>query len=141
MKKLIMFFVLLMAIPLAIFAQDPTTPPTGWGDILMNPSIWFASLAGIALLTAFLTALFNGWLKITKPFVKQLIAWAVAIILTVLSDLFNFGYAKDFTIVFAIVNGFAAGLAANGVFDIPILKAILDKIEGWFPPKPVPPIN
>lgn len=137
-----MFFVLLMAIPLVIFAQDvPTGPPTGWGDILANPGIWFASMTGIAFLTAFLAAFLNAWLKITKGFYKQLISWAIAILILLIMCFANFGYAKDFVWWLAILHGFAAGLASNGVFDIPVLKAILDKIQDWFIPKPTPPIN
>jgi len=137
MKKMIMFLFVLLAIPIAMFAQDPN-PPTGWQDILLNPGVWFASFTGITLLTAFVAAFFNGLLKIAKPFLKQLCAWVIAILLVVGSDIINFGYAKDFPLLFAVVNGFFAGLASNGWFDIPTLKSILDSIQNWFTPKPTP---
>jgi len=72
---------------------------------------------------------------VTKNFVKQLVAWIVAIILVVGSDLLNFGYAAQFPILLAVIHGFGAGLASNGVFDIPIIKGVLDTIEKWFNPK------
>jgi uncharacterized membrane protein len=137
MKKL--FLMLFLMIPMILFAQDPTEPtqpPTGWQDILINPGVWLGSFAGVSFLTAFVAAFLNGLLKIVKGFPKQLTAWLVAIIIVVASDLLNFGYAKDYTILFAVVNGFFAGLASNGWFDIPTLKAVLNSIEGWFKPKP-----
>jgi hypothetical protein len=138
MKKLILFLALLIALPLVIFAQDVPAPPTGWGDIITNPGKWFADFGAVAVLTAFIAAFFNGLLKVTKPFLKQLLAWGVGLILVVGSDLLNFGYAAEYPILFAVVNGFAVGLASNGLFDIPLLKGILNAIEGWFKPKPTP---
>lgn len=137
MKKLFLMFFMLLLIPLALIAQtEPTQPPTGWQDILINPGVWLGSFAGVSLLTAFVAAFLNGLLKVVKSFPKQLVAWLVAIVLVVGSDLLNFGYAKDYTILFALVNGLFAGLASNGWFDIPTLKSILNSIEGWFKPKP-----
>ena len=134
MKKMILFFILILG-SAVIFAQDLPAPPDSWGDIIMNPEKWFLSFGAISLLTAFLAAFLNGALKVTKNFVKQLVAWIVAIILVVGSDLLNFGYAAEFPILLAVIHGFGAGLASNGVFDIPIIKGVLDTIEKWFDPK------
>jgi len=134
MKKMILFFILILG-SAVIFAQDLPAPPDSWGDIVMNPEKWFLSFGAISLLTAFLAAFLNGVLKVTKNFVKQLVAWIVAIILVVGSDLLNFGYAAQFPILLAVIHGFGAGLASNGVFDIPIIKGVLDTIEKWFNPK------
>lgn len=134
MKKMILFFMLILG-STVIFAQELPAPPDSWGDIIMNPEKWFLSFGAISLLTAFLAAFLNGVLKVTKNFVKQLVAWIVAIILVVGSDLLNFGYAAQFPILLAVIHGFGAGLASNGVFDIPIIKGVLDTIEKWFNPK------
>ena len=131
-----------MAIPLVMFGQDVPAPPEDWSDIIFNFPQWFGTLAGVSLLTTFLAAFFNGLLKIEKGVYKQLIAWAVGIILMVATDLLNFGFAKDFPLLLAVIYGFAVGLVANGVFDVPFVKSILDKVSEWFKPKtPVPPIN
>jgi len=130
---------LLMLLPLVLIAQQDSTvvvPPGNWGEVILNFPTWFATFGGVVLLTAFLAAFFNGVLKITKGFLKQLVAWAVAIILMVVSDLANFGYAKEFPLLLAVIHGFAAGLASNGVFNIPFLNGILTEIEKWFQPKP-----
>lgn len=134
MKKMILFFMLILG-SAVIFAQELPAPPDSWGDIIMNPEKWFLSFGAISLLTAFLAAFLNGALKVTKNFVKQLVAWIVAIILVVGSDLLNFGYAAEFPILLAVIHGFGAGLASNGVFDIPVIKGVLDTIEKWFDPK------
>ena len=130
MKKLLVFLALLI-FPLAMFAQV-VEPPAGWGDVIMNPQQWFVSFGAIAVLTAFVTAFLNGVLNVTKKFVKQLLSWVVAIILLIASNLLNFGYAAEFPILLTVIHGFGAGLAANGVFDIPVIKGILDTIDGWF---------
>lgn len=136
-----MFFLLL--VPIVILAQEPiepTNPPMSWGDFLSNPMIWFASFGGVALLTSFIAAFFNGLLKVVKSFHKQLISWAVGILILIVTDLINFGYAAEFPLLLALAHGFAAGLAANGMYDIPTLKSILNSIEGWFhKPEPVTP--
>ena len=107
-------------------------PPESWKDVFMNPLQWFSSLAAIAALTAFLSSFLNGILNVTSKIVKQLISWAVAVILLVGSDLLNVGYAADFPLLLAAAHGLGAGLISNGIFDIPIIKAILDFIESLF---------
>lgn len=134
MKRLILFLILILG-SVVIFAQDLPAPPADWGDIVMNPEKWFLSFGAVSLLTAFLATFVIGLLKVTSKFVKQLVAWIVAIILLVGSDLLNFGYAAQFPILLAVIHGFGAGLASNGVFDIPVIKAVLDTIEKWFNPK------
>jgi hypothetical protein len=141
MKKLMMLLGLLI-VPMMLLAQDTITdpvinPPTGWGDVLFNFPAFISTFSGVAVLTAFIAAFLNGLLKFEQGFKKQLIAWAVAIILLVVTDLLNFGYAKDLPILLAVIHGFAAGLASNGVFDIPFMETILNKIEHWFD-KPTP---
>jgi len=132
MKK--MLFVLLLFIPVALFGQD-VEPPTGWGDIIINPGKWVASFGAVSLVTAFIASFFIGLLKVDKRLVKQLIAWAVAIIILVVTDLVNFGYAAEFPVLLAVIHGFGAGLASNGFADVPLIKGMLDAIEKLLYPK------
>jgi hypothetical protein len=138
MKKILMFLGLLI-IPLMVFGQEPTTPPTGWGDIFSNPALWLGSFAGVSLLTVFLATFLNGFLKIVNTFPRQLCAWLVAIAIVLVGDLANIKiiYTWDFPLWLAILHGLALGLASNGWFDIPTLKKILETIEGLFKPKTV----
>jgi hypothetical protein len=137
MKKLLILGFLLTAVAMPVFGQDVPTPPGDWGDIIMNPSKWFVDFGAVSVLTAFVATVVIGLLKVVKKFPRQLVAWLVAIALLVGSDLINFGYAANFPILLAVIHGFAAGLAANGVFDIPVLKGILDTVEKWLNPKKV----
>ena len=131
-----LIFCLMLFGGMSLLAQDPTNPPTSWGDVFSNPALWLGSFAGISLLTAFLAAFINGTFHITNKSLRQIIAWLVAIAILLISDFANWKlcYAWDFPWWLALLHGFAAGLASNGVFDIPILKAILDKIESFFKP-------
>jgi hypothetical protein len=113
---LLLFAVAVLSTPM-LFAQDPS-PPTAY-----------------TLLIAFVATFVNGVLKIVKRWPRQLVAWGVAIVLLVVTDLLNFGYAANFPILLACIHGFAAGLAANGAYNIPWLKGALDWIETLFNPK------
>jgi hypothetical protein len=137
MKKLFMILGLLL-IPMVVFCQQDSTIVTPDGniwDFILNFKSWIASFPGVVVATTLLASILNGFLKISKKFVKQLIAWGIAIVLLVGTDLLNLGYAKYFPIVLAVIHGLVAGLAANGFFDVPFLKALLDKVEVFFTPK------
>jgi hypothetical protein len=135
MKKLFFFGVCLLMLAAPLFAQDVPQPPAGWGDVFVNPSKWFVDFGAVSLLTAFVATFAIGLLKVSTKFLKQLVAWLVGIALLVATDLLNFGYAAQFPLYMAVLHGFAAGLAANGLFDIPILKGILDTLDTWLNPK------
>lgn len=143
MKKFVIFlsmFVVLMMTTVALVAQDVVPVPDDVMDIFTQLNLYFGSLAGIAALSTFLAALLNGALKVTKKFVKQLVAWLVAIILIVGANLLNYGFAAEFSILKSILYGLGAGLVANGIFDIPFVKVLLDTVEGWFKPA-TPPVK
>ena len=136
MKRILIFLIMLM-LPVVVFCQlNDSIPipvmPENWQEVIFNFNQWFASFGGIAVLTAFIAAFFIGILKAEHRFVKQLLAWIVAIIIAVVSNLVDFGYMAEYTIIQSVVHGFAAGLAANGVFSIPFVRDILKGIEGWF---------
>ncbi len=136
MKRVFFIFGLLLLIGLPILAQDVIPIPDDWTDVITQMNLWFGSLAGIAAITTFLAATLNGLLKVTSKFIRQLVAWVVAILLLIASSVFNFGFAAEFPVLKAVVYGVGAGLVANGMFDIPWVKAILDKVDAFFVPKP-----
>jgi hypothetical protein len=138
MKKALFFFAVIAGLFLTtaiVVAQDVVPVPDDVMDIITQLNLYFGSLAGIAAITTFLAALLNGLLKVTKKIVKQLIAWLVAILLLIGANLLNYGFAAEFSILKSILYGFGAGLVANGLFDIPFVKMLLDTVEGWFKPK------
>jgi len=130
-----MAIAVLFMLPAVLIAQDTVPVPDDVMEILMQLNVYFGSLAGIAALTAFLAALLNGLLKVEKRFIKQLVAWLVAIILLIGANLLNYGFNAEFSILKSILYGLGAGLVANGIFDIPFIKILLNTVEGWFAPK------
>jgi hypothetical protein len=143
MKRETKKFVLLLFATAVLFtpmlmAQDtspPTAPPASWADVIINPNRWLADFGAFTLLIAFLATFINGVLKIVKRWPRQLVAWGVAIVILVATDLLKIGYAAGFPILLAVIHGFAAGLAANGAYNIPWMKGALDWIETLFNPK------
>ena len=135
MKKLVLFLSVLfglMLVTVVVKAQDVVPVPDDVLEILTQLNLYFGSLAGIAALTTFLAALLNGLLKVDKKLYRQFVAWLVAIVLLVGTNLVNYGFAAEFSILKSILYGFGAGLVANGIFDIPFIKVLMDTVEGWF---------
>ena len=122
MKKL-MFLLFLMLLSIPVIAQV-IEPPVGWLDLFAGIDKWLGSLAGIAAVTVFLAAAVNTLLK-TKGFVKQLVAWIIAIILLVIGNLVNMGFMAELSWLNTIIYGIAAGFLANGIFDMPLILSIL----------------
>jgi hypothetical protein len=150
MKKRVLFtLLLLLLIPITMLGQtanpvpadttviSPITPPESWADVIMNPAKWFVDIGTVTVLIAFIAAFVNGLLKIVKGFPRQVIAWLIGIILVTGSDLLNFGYAAEYPILLAVINGFAAGLMSNGAYNVPWIKALLEWIEVKLNPKKV----
>ena len=125
MKKLIFVLLFILLIPVVVFAQD-LEPPTSWVEVISNFNVWFATLAGIAAVTVFLAGAVNTLLKISNKITKQIVAWLVAIILVVAGNVFNIGFVAEFPWLTTIIYGFAAGLLANGLFDISWVQAFLN---------------
>lgn len=128
MKRLMMFFLLIGFVAFPMIAQE-VDPPGNWGDVIDNFGMWFGTLAGIAALTTFIAGVVNGLLKVTKTFLKQFVAWVIAILLAVLANLVNLGFLAGSTWLMTILYGFGAGLVANGIFDVAIIKALILAIE------------
>jgi hypothetical protein len=127
MKKVFMFLFLLLAVPIAMFAQV-IEPPTNWVELFANLNTWLASLSGVAAVTVFLTAAVNTLFK-TTGFWKQLVAWVIAIILLVAGNLLNIGFMAQLNWLNTIIYGVAAGFIANGIFDLEFIKVILKALK------------
>ena len=126
MKKLMMFLIMLIAFTIPAIAQE-VEPPTNWLDLFANINVWLGSLAGVAAVTVFLAAALNTLLK-TSGFVKQLVAWIIAIVLLVAGNLVNLGFMAELNWLHTLAYGIAAGFVANGIFDIALVKLLLQAI-------------
>ena len=59
----------------------------------------------------------------------QILVWVVAILLAALGNLVNLGFLSEATWMMTLLYGFGAGLAANGIFDITIVHALILAVE------------
>lgn len=123
MKKLFAFFVMLFVFAGLAFGQD--------GGLLggIDINTVFASLAGVAAGSVFISALLIKWLKVEKGWVKQLVSWIAPVALFVVGNLLNIGFMAEFTWLMTVVYGLGAGLVSNGIFDIELVKAILAALK------------
>jgi hypothetical protein len=131
MKKFVFFaimFVTLIMTPVMVMAQD-VEPPASIIDLLANLNVYLASMIGVAAMTVFTGGLLNGLFQVTSKVLRQIIVWLCAIATMVISNLANIGYGAEFTIWSSLLHGFGAGLIANGLFDFPVVNAIVKFIE------------
>lgn len=128
MKKILFLMSLMLFMAVPIFAQD-VNPPTNWVDVIGNFNTWFATLGGIAALTVFVAAFITTIFKVSAKVWKQIIAWLVAVALVTAGNLLNIGFVADFPWITTIIYGLAAGLVANGLFDINTVQALLSLIN------------
>jgi hypothetical protein len=123
MKRLLLMLMFVFSV-FVVVAQE-VVPPTDLSEVFANFNTWFATLAGLAALTMFLTAFINKIIPAGKGWIKQLVSWGTGIVLCVVSMLVNLGFLADAEILNVIAYGVAVGLISNGIFDIKIVKTIL----------------
>lgn len=95
---------------------------------IFSESFWFVAPL-LMTLTVALAGVINGAFKITKGMWPQIVAWAVGAILSVCTwalRLIEFGEPVWLGVVMLAI---VVGLSSNGVYDIPTIKAFVDK---WF---------
>ena len=95
---------------------------------IFSESFWYIAPMLMALTVA-LAGVINGAFKITKGMWPQIVAWVVGALLSVAAwalQLIKFGEPVWLGVVMLAV---VVGLSSNGVYDIPTIKAFVDK---WF---------
>ena len=122
-KKFLGLFVMLFVFVAMVFGQGGGL----LGDIDINTV--FASLAGVAAGSVFISALLIKWLKVTKNWARQLVSWIAPIVLFVVGNLLNVGFMAEFTWLMTVVYGLGAGLVSNGIFDIELVQALLAALK------------
>jgi xanthine/uracil permease len=126
MKKVLLFLFLLFG-SFALFAQEPEVP-TGVSDLLSNLGNYLGSLAGLAGVVIFITAILNTVFNLTKKWIKLLIALVVSIAVAVLTNLLNFGLFAESAWLETLLYGVGLGVVAGGIFDIPTIKILVNLI-------------
>ena len=151
MKKL-NFFVMLLAMilvfPLNQFAQDLPAPKVDVGVVAdsnvdtLSPAVetvavaqvpddgggGFVTFAALVALIPFAMQLFKKLIPDAVGWFTQICSWLVGIILTMFGWYFNLGFLADMTWWLALLYGFGASLAANGIFDIGLIEWILQLV-------------
>lgn len=94
----------------------------------MNITDYFVSLVALVPLVILITDFLKRWLKIEKTWIKQVLSWVISLVLCLIGMWFNLGIFADFSLIVTLAYGIATGLVANGVFDIELVKTLLDFI-------------
>lgn len=95
---------------------------------IFSEAFWYISPL-LMTLTVAIAGVINGAFKITKGIWPQVVAWAVGAILSIVTwalKLIEFGQPVWLGVVMLAI---VVGLSSNGVYDIPAIKAFVDK---WF---------
>ena len=95
---------------------------------IFSEAFWYIAPL-LMTLTVAIAGFINGAFKITKGMLPQIVAWVVGAILSVIAwalQLIQFGEPVWLGVVMLAV---VVGLSSNGVYDIPTIKAFVDK---WF---------
>lgn len=95
---------------------------------IFSESFWYIAPM-LMTLTVALAGVINGAFKITKGMWPQIVAWVVGALLSVAAwalKLIEFGEPIWLGVVMLCV---VVGLSSNGVYDIPTIKAFVDR---WF---------
>jgi hypothetical protein len=115
---MILFFALLT---LAIGAMA-ATGESGTGIELGQ---YLTTLGGIA---AAVTVVTQFVLKYVKTKYDQILSWVVSLIICAAGWILNLGIFQGIDWYWIIIYAVASGLAANGIFDIPVINALLNLI-------------
>lgn len=96
---------------------------------IFSEAFWYIAPL-LMTLTVAVTGFINGAFKITKGMWPQVVSWAVGAALSTAAwalKLIEFGDPIWLGVVCLAV---VVGLSSNGIYDIPTIKAFIDK---WFP--------
>ena len=83
-----------------------------------------ATVVAIVTVTQFLKGIFN-----TSGFASQLLSWGTGLVIVMFGFYSGLGWLAEVELWWhAAIWGFGASLAANGIFEVPIIKTIITTI-------------
>lgn len=122
MKKLILFFALILGFVSAAFAQ---TGEISTGTDYDGMIATFAGFAGcVVLLTEGIKALFPKM----EGLVTQIVSWTVGLAVAMLLWWLDAGFVADVEWYIALLYGFGASLVANGIADTGLVQWLIGLI-------------
>lgn len=95
---------------------------------IFSESFWYIAPILMAATVA-LAGIINGMFKINKGMWPQIVAWVIGALLSVAAyylQMIEFGNPVWLGVVMLAI---VVGLSSNGIYDIPTIKAFVDK---WF---------
>ena len=123
MKKLILFFALMLGFVSAAFAQ---TGEVSTGTDYDSMIATFAGFAGcVVLLTEGIKALFPKM----EGLVTQIVSWIVGLAAAMLLWWLDAGFVADVEWYIALLYGFGASLVANGIADTGLVQWLIGLIS------------
>ena len=126
MKKWI-FLLSFLLVPMLLLAQDPEVP-TDIADLMANLKSFLGSLAGMAGTTIFLAAIIIKAISTDKRWLKLVVGFATAIVLSAITNLANFGLFADSAWLDTLLYGAGLGFVAGMLVDIPTMKILVELI-------------
>ena len=120
MKTILLCFLMLFALAVPVFAQGLPPDTVGVFDFVID----LGTIAGAAAAVL----LFTGWIKTAfklDGMFARWVSWIVALSISFLAWLLNFGLFEPLTWYVALIYGFGIGLVANGIFTADTVKYIL----------------
>ena len=115
-------FVVILMLPVVAVCQDGGVLPEA-----LNIEGYFVSLAALAAAVVPVTGVIKRLLKSSGDWTKY-ISWGVAVGLAFAGWYLGLGMLAGLEIIYVVAYGVAAGLVANSVFDIKVVKAILNAL-------------
>lgn len=111
-----------------LFAQTETTTGIAYADAFTT----FASLVAIIpVVFEFLKNLF-GKTENTPNWIVQTLSWVTGLAIAMFGWYFNLGFLANIQWYWALIYGFGATLAANGVADTKILTWVFSLLKNIF---------
>ena len=99
----------------------------------------FATFGSIAAMNVFIVELIVKTFKIEKSWLKQLVSWVIPIAVSIVGFVLNLGMFAQFGglaewqgWVYTVLVGLGMGLTSNGIFDIELVKSLLNAIHNLF---------
>ncbi len=93
---------------------------------------YFLNLAAIVAATVTVTEFIKNLIG-TDNFASQAVSWLTGIVITMIGWWAGFGFLAEVEVWYsALLWGIGASLAANGVFDVPIIKEVIKAIVKLF---------
>ena len=126
MKKWIFLFSLLL-MPFMLFAQDPEVP-ADIADLLANLQTFLGTLAGLAGTTIFIAAILIKLIETNKRWLKLVVGFATAIVISAATNLLNFGLFAESTWTATLLYGAGLGFVAGSLVDIPTMKIVVELV-------------